>query len=64
MGQYKEVFNKDAYKRVVDLNEQIKKEKDEEQPDPQKLQDLYMKQLMASMSLNDTFLGPRNFRPY
>ena len=64
MGQYKEVFNKDAYKKVVDLNEQIKKEKDEEQPDPQKLQDLYMKQLMASMSLNDTFFGPRNFRPY
>ena len=64
MGQYKEVFNKDAYKKVVDLNEQIKKEKDEEEPDPQKLQDLYMKQLMASMSLNDTFFGPRNFRPY
>lgn len=64
MSQYKQTFNKDSYKRVVDLNEQIKKEKDEEQPDPQKLQDLYMKQIMASMTLNDMFLGPRNFRPY
>jgi hypothetical protein len=64
MGQYKDVFNKDAYKKLVDINKEIEEEKNAEEPDNEKLQDLYMKQVMQSMFLNDAIIGPRNFRPY
>lgn len=64
MSQYKDVFNKDAYKKLVDINKEIEEEKNAEEPDNEKLQDLYMKQVMQSMFLNDTIIGPRNFRPY
>lgn len=64
MSQYKDVFNKDAYKKLVDINKEIEEEKNSFEPDPEKLQNLYMKQVMQSMFLNDMIIGPRNFRPY
>lgn len=64
MSQYKDVFNKDAYKKLVDINKEIEEEKNAEEPDNEKLQNLYMKQVMQSMFLNDMIIGPRNFRPY
>ena len=64
MSQYKDVFNKDAYKKLVDINKEIEEEKNSFEPDTEKLQNLYMKQVMQSMFLNDMIIGPRNFRPY
>ncbi len=64
MSQYKDVFNKDAYKKLVDINKEIEEEKNSFEPDAEKLQNLYMKQVMQSMFLNDMIIGPRNFRPY
>lgn len=64
MNQYKDVFNKDAYKKLVDINKEIEEEKNSFEPDAEKLQNLYMKQVMQSMFLNDMIIGPRNFRPY
>ena len=64
MRQYKDVFNKDAYKKLVDINKEIEEEKNSFEPDAEKLQNLYMKQVMQSMFLNDMIIGPRNFRPY
>ncbi len=58
MSQYKDVFNKDAYNKLVDINKEIEEEKNSVEPDAEKLQNLYMKQVMQSMFLNDMIIGP------
>ena len=52
MDRFNVQFNNKVIKDVLKFNEEIEKEKKNPNPDPQKLQDLYMKQIWRGMQIN------------
>lgn len=63
MGRFDAQFNSEVIKDVLELNEEIKKEKEKEHPDPKELERLYLKQLYRGMELNTRNIT-NTYRPY
>ena len=63
MDRFNTQFNKEVINDVIDFKKQIEEEKASDNPDLQKLQELYMKQLWRGMQINNGY--KRSFQtPY
>lgn len=63
MGRFDTNFNTEVIRDVLELNEEIKKEKEKDNPDPKELEKLYLKQLYRGMELNTRNIT-NIYRPY
>lgn len=62
--RYNTQFNSEVIKDVIGFEKQIEEEKQKENPDPQKLEKLYMQQLYRGMEINTGYIRNYGYRPY